>query len=132
MRRGLRGATVVLQAYRPTEDVEGKQLAVLNAVVQALQQSAEQLGGSGAWAGPVRQAMARVLSCIISMEHRCVTGRMGFVCALMWEPADGDTGRTAAAGASPVCSVQHGCGGSLSASTAPQHGVSHCPRSLLA
>lgn len=82
-------ASMGVQIYRPTEDTDGRQRAQLSAVVQALQHTAEQPAAPGTRAHrPVTHVMARVLSRIICMEHRCIDDRMDFVCALMWEAAE--------------------------------------------
>eukprot|EP00892_Ulva_mutabilis_P008025 jgi/Ulvmu1/5595/UM023_0132.1 len=82
--------------YRPTEDTDGQQRAELGAVVQALQSTAEQLTAAGIRAQAVKQAMAKVLARLISMEHRCIADQMDFVFTLMWEAAAGDSHSSAA------------------------------------
>lgn len=73
-----------LQAYSPIQDVDGNQLAVLMAFVQSLCTCAKRLNDSGIYAVAVMEAMELVLSTIVAMEHRCITGQMDFVCSMMW------------------------------------------------
>lgn len=68
--------------------MDGQQRARLTAVVQDLQRAAEQQVTLGGHAWPVKQTMAKVLSRVISMEHRCITNQMAFVRALMWDAAE--------------------------------------------